>query len=136
MHGVQPTPGGGTLYPKPWFGPRRSLVNLNNHRPLRHHYYQPFSPYSKNKFCTLSNLKFAIPSENHGPYNKFLFLLKKKGPKNKIPLLQFHNRLTLCLFWCKIFVEVKYFTCKIFARKYFHFIVFGRIHKNAMQNIF
>ena len=97
------------------------------------------SPYSKknnNKFCTLSNLKFAIPSQNHGPYNKFLTSYLKKGPKNKIPLLQFHHRLMLCLFRCKIFVEIKYFTCKIFAGKYFHFIAFGHVHENVVQNIF
>ena len=43
---------------------------------------------------------------------------------------------TLCLFRCTIYAKIKYFTCKIYARKYFHFTVFGNVHENVVQNIF
>ena len=44
--------------------------------------------------------------------------------------------LSLNLFRSKIFAKVKYFTCKIFVGKYFHFIVFGSVYENVVLNIF
>ena len=38
-----------------------------------------------------------------------------------------------CLFRCKIFAKVKYFTCKIFYWKYFHFIESGLYSENAKK---
>ena len=43
--------------------------------------------------------------------------------------------LTLRLFRCKIFSNVKYITLKIFSIKYFHFTVFGSICDNVQEII-
>ena len=44
-----------------------------------------------------------------------------------------HKILRLCLFRCKIFSKVKYFTLKIFYEKYFHFTVWKFIYKCLFQ---
>ena len=44
--------------------------------------------------------------------------------------------LRLCLFRCKIFSKVKYFTLKIFYGKYFYFTVFGCISENSFTSVY
>ena len=49
--------------------------------------------------------------------------------------MRFLTALRLCLFGCKIFLDVKYFTMKIFYKKYFHFIVFGCVSENSFTSV-
>ena len=85
---------------------RRNLLNSSINNSIKHVYQRYNGRLSKKK----KEKKKKIQLENH--FSCFVF---------SIIIIFLDLKLILCLF-----------RCKIFARKYFHFTMFGSVHENTM----
>ena len=97
---------------------RRNSLNSSINNSIKHVYQRYNGRLSKKK----KEKKKKIQLENH--FSCFAVSI--------IIIIFLDLKLILCLFRCKIFTKVKYITCKIFARKYFHFTMFGSVHENTV----